>query len=299
VAVAIAGTSVLGPQALGASRQPIADVMATAVGHTSADIVAIVAIVATTNTTLLALTAASRLQYGMATTGALPAALLAVNPRRAPWKALVVGAVVAAGFVAIGDLTLVASVTDFAVYVVFVGVNLAVIALRFRQPNRRRPFRVPLTVGRVPLPTVAALVTVSVLIPSLVVEAIAVGLALCVAGIVVYVLLLLRRRRRQPATITAGEEDMAPRTTISRDESRSVARNLHIDFDAVEFDLEQFRAGMQVELQHGRADPDTNVTDDDLLTTGKIVLAHLNEIPDYYSRLAAMEQQARREWRRR
>ena len=50
--------------------------------------------------------------------------------------------------------------------------------------------------------------------------------------------------------------------------------------------------GLGVELEHGRRDPETDVTGDDPLTTGKIALAHLREIPDYYTRLAAMEADA-------
>ncbi len=73
VAVAIAGISVLGPVALAESEQPLADVMSEAIGSQSAKVVALVALIATTNTTLLAITAASRLQFGMADTGALPA----------------------------------------------------------------------------------------------------------------------------------------------------------------------------------------------------------------------------------
>ena len=88
MAVAVAAVSVLGPAALGASEQPLADVMAAAIGGRSADVVAIVALVATTNTTLLAVTAASRLQYGMADTGALPARFARLSARRAPWVAL-------------------------------------------------------------------------------------------------------------------------------------------------------------------------------------------------------------------
>jgi hypothetical protein len=52
---------------------------------------------------------------------------------------------------------------------------------------------------------------------------------------------------------------------------------------------------MDVELEHGLHDLDTNVTDDDPVTTGKIARAHLNEFPDYYTRLDAMEEQAKRE----
>jgi hypothetical protein len=73
------------------------------------------------------------------------------------------------------------------------------------------------------------------------------------------------------------------------------AQTLRIDFDAVEFDVNQFHRGMVVELQHGTGDPETNVTNDDLIATGKIALAHLNEIPGYYTRLGVMEAEARRD----
>ena len=63
-----------------------------------------------------------------------------------------------------------------------------------------------------------------------------------------------------------------------------------------EFDLEQFRMGLDVELEHGLVDPATNVTSDDPVMTGKIALAHLNEFPDYYSRLAKMEKEADLFW---
>jgi hypothetical protein len=56
---------------------------------------------------------------------------------------------------------------------------------------------------------------------------------------------------------------------------------------------------MKVELQHGRVDPDTNVTDDSLTATAKIALVQLQEIPDYNTRLAVMEAEGRRHWRSR
>jgi len=61
------------------------------------------------------------------------------------------------------------------------------------------------------------------------------------------------------------------------------------------FDLEQFRQGLDVELEHGSRVGDTNVTDDDPLLTAKIALAHLRELPDYYTRLARMEADGERE----
>ena len=75
-------------------------------------------------------------------------------------------------------------------------------------------------------------------------------------------------------------------------EASAVAATIGIDFDEVEFDLEQFRRGMEVELEHGLHDPVTNVTNDDPIMTGKIAWAHLREFPDYYDRLDRMEAEA-------
>ena len=85
---------------------------------------------------------------------------------------------------------------------------------------------------------------------------------------------------------------MMDRDSFTTEEAARIAEELGIDFAAEGFDLEQFRAGMDVELEHGVRDPETNVTGDDALTTGKIALAHLREIPDYYTRLAVMEAEA-------
>ena len=299
MAVAIAGVSVLGADALASAEQPLAAVMGTAVGERSAGLVAVIALAATTNTTLLMVTASSRLAYGMSERGALPPVIGRVSRRGVPWVAVAIAAVGAAAAFSLGNLALVASVTDFAVYLVFVVVNVVVIVLRFRQPRRLRPFRVPLAVGRVPIPTVAALLVVLVLIPSLDPMAIAVGGALPVAGLAVHLALVRWGPAPEaPAIGAVGDDGGVHRTRVSPDEAAGVLAALHVDLAAVSWDLEQFRLGMESELAHGRADPDTNVTDDDLILTGKIALAHLVEIPDYYTRLAAMEAQAFEEQRR-
>jgi Protein of unknown function (DUF5661) len=82
------------------------------------------------------------------------------------------------------------------------------------------------------------------------------------------------------------------RTTI--EEARQVGDEIGVDWDR--FELEQFRAGMDVELEHGARDAQTDVTGDDPIITGKIALAHMKEFPDYYERLARMEEEAEREW---
>ena len=76
---------------------------------------------------------------------------------------------------------------------------------------------------------------------------------------------------------------------FTTDDARSIGERLGIDWASSPFDVEQFRAGMDVELEHGTHDPETDVTGNDPLLTGKIALAHLRELPDYYTRLARME----------
>jgi hypothetical protein len=85
------------------------------------------------------------------------------------------------------------------------------------------------------------------------------------------------------------------RRGFSGDEARRVGEEIGIDWASARFDLEQFRRGMDVELEHGLRDPRTNVSDDDPVVTGKIALAHLNEFPDYYDRLDQMEAAAKRQ----
>ena len=86
---------------------------------------------------------------------------------------------------------------------------------------------------------------------------------------------------------------MMAKDSFSAEEAHGIGESLGIDWVTSPFDIEQFRMGMDVELEHGARDPETNVTDDDALTTGKIALAHLHEFPDYYTRLNRMEEEAK------
>lgn len=89
---------------------------------------------------------------------------------------------------------------------------------------------------------------------------------------------------------------MAHTPTFSADDARRIGEQIGIDWSTSRFEVEQFRMGLEVELEHGRRDAATNVSDDDERTTGKIARAHLNEFPDYYTRLAKMEAEAERYW---
>jgi hypothetical protein len=82
---------------------------------------------------------------------------------------------------------------------------------------------------------------------------------------------------------------------FTSEQAKEVGEKLDISWD--KFDIEQFRMGMDVELEHGTIDPNTNVTNDDPIMTGKITLAHLNEFADYYTRLHKMESEAEEFWK--
>jgi hypothetical protein len=86
---------------------------------------------------------------------------------------------------------------------------------------------------------------------------------------------------------------MAASRRTTPEEAKRVGDEIGVDWD--HFDLEQFRAGMDVEFEHGSHDPQTDVTGDDPIVTGKIALAHMKEFPDYYERLELMEREAERE----
>jgi len=83
---------------------------------------------------------------------------------------------------------------------------------------------------------------------------------------------------------------MSSTREFTTEEAKKIGDAIGIDW--TEYDLEEFRMGLAVELEHGAHDPETNVTNDDPLMTGKIAWAHLKEIADYYTRLAVMEAEA-------
>jgi DNA-directed RNA polymerase alpha subunit len=83
---------------------------------------------------------------------------------------------------------------------------------------------------------------------------------------------------------------------FTAEQAGAAGERIGIDWRTSQFDVEQFRMGMDVELEHGTQDLETNVTDDDVTVTAKIARAHLNEFRDYYSRLAVMEAEAKAYW---
>ena len=102
----------------------------------------------------------------------------------------------------------------------------------------------------------------------------------------------VHRQHLESAHEKAGSVSVAMKETthFSTVEARKISEDLAIDWNKIDFD--QFTMGLEVELEHGERDPETNVTNNNPLLTGKIALAHLNEFPDYYTRLAKLEKEA-------
>lgn len=82
---------------------------------------------------------------------------------------------------------------------------------------------------------------------------------------------------------------------ITKEEAIELGKFFKINYDIVPFN--QFWFGLNVELEHGTRDPQTNVTNDDMITTALITIAHLKEFPNYYEKLDLMEQELEKFWK--
>ncbi|MGF1643327.1 MAG: APC family permease [Thiotrichales bacterium] len=160
VLVALAAVSVGGAALLAGADAPFAVIVERVAGARTGLIFTFIALVATASTVLVMLLAASRLIYGMARAGSLPERLAWVSARtRTPTIALLLVTAAALLFLMVGTLRDVALLANFTLYVTFTIINAAVIGLRFRLPDRPRPFRIRGAVGRVPIVPVLGIAT--------------------------------------------------------------------------------------------------------------------------------------------
>ncbi len=182
--VAISGVSVLGADELGSSPRPITQIFSVGFGGASSDIVTVIALFSTASTVLLAITASSRIMYGMSSTGYLPAALGRVHRHVVPRNALVVAISLGGLLILIEDLDLLAAATDALIYILFLVTNIVVVVLRKQRPDAERPFRVRGTIGWVPVSPILAMVVTVVLSFQLDGDAVLLSLGLLAAGFV-------------------------------------------------------------------------------------------------------------------
>lgn len=150
--VSIAAVSIAGWEGIAGSPAPFAVIAGQAFGTEAFLIVTVIALFATANTALLMLLASSRIVYGMARAGTLPRPFCYIHPAtQTPAVAIVVALLFSLAFLSLGNISDVAMVANFTLYITFAVINAAVILLRFRMPDRPRPFRVPLSIGRLPV----------------------------------------------------------------------------------------------------------------------------------------------------
>jgi APA family basic amino acid/polyamine antiporter len=160
--------------------------VATAVwGEGGAFALSVIALFATANTVLLLLLASSRISFGMARSGSLPRSLSRVHPtRKTPYVAVIAVTLGAFLFLFLGDIGVVANVTNFTLFVTFGVVNSAVIILRMKNPAIPRPFTIPGAIRAVPVIPVLGILSCAFLFLQLTVEVIAIGGLLTFAGFV-------------------------------------------------------------------------------------------------------------------
>ncbi|MGI9565694.1 MAG: APC family permease [Nitrosopumilus sp.] len=197
ILVSLSSVRLLNWEELSQSAAPLADVAAKGLGLEGGIVLSAIALFATASTVLITLVAGARILYGMAKNGSMPNILGKVHSRTGtPWIAVIGIFGTSVTFAFVGDIVIVANIVVFAVVITFAMVNLAVILLRYVQPDVERPFRVPLNVGKFPiLPLLGFSVTIYMAI-QFELEIILVGLGIIGVGCIFY--LLYNKRKNKP-----------------------------------------------------------------------------------------------------
>lgn len=187
ILVSVSAVRVLDWQALDESVAPLADVVKKALGYQWQMLILFIALFATTNTVLIMLVSGSRILYGIARDRSLPALLAAIHQKRkTPWVAVILIGSLAVVFVFSGDISVVANTSVFAIIMVFILVNFSLIWLRLKEPDLERPFRVPLSLKKIPLLPVLGIITPIFGLLQLDVYVITLGLVVLAAGAIFY-----------------------------------------------------------------------------------------------------------------
>ena len=188
ILVALSVVSVMGWEQLSVSKAPFADIVSAALGPDAAILIAIIALFATANTVLMSMYASSRILFGMAGSYRLTAGFARVHPgRRTPLTAIVFCGIFSIALLFTGDIAFIANVTNFMLFVTFIVINAAVIFLRYSSPESPRPFRIPFTVGKLPLIPLFGLVFCIFLLAQQELSVLGLGVALTVVGIALMV----------------------------------------------------------------------------------------------------------------
>jgi APA family basic amino acid/polyamine antiporter len=195
ITVSISAVSVVGWEGLAGSDAPFTAVATAVWGETGAFTLTVIALFATANTVLLMLLAASRISFGMARAGTLPSPLASIHrTRHTPWVAVMVISAASVLFLFLGNIGLVANVSNFTIFVTFAVVNGSVIILRLTRPEVHRPFRVPGRVGPVPVLPILGILSCAVLLVQLTPAVMAIGGLLTAAGAIIAILTVKKEK---------------------------------------------------------------------------------------------------------
>ena len=183
ILVAISAVSVVGWENLSRSDAPLADIAFSAFGSNAFVFLTIIALFSTANTVLLMMLGSSRIMYGMANSSHLPYILSKIHfLRKTPWTAIMMTSFLSLLFIFAGNISFVANVANFTLFVTFFVINASMIVLRYKEPDMKRPFRVPVTIGKFPIIAVLGMLFSVFMLLQLEAKVILVGTALVVVG---------------------------------------------------------------------------------------------------------------------
>ena len=187
VLVSISAVNLASWKELAESDAPLALAVSKKLGKSSYFLLSFIALFSTSNTVLTLLIVSSRMMYGMASSGSLPRFLSSVHKkRRTPWISILISMFVSISFVVSGSIEVVAGLTSFSAFLTFALVNACVIVLRYKKPNVRRGFRVPVNIGRFPLLSFVGFLTCIFMSLSFDLPILVFGVFLLFSGIVFY-----------------------------------------------------------------------------------------------------------------
>ncbi|MEM4598612.1 MAG: APC family permease [Candidatus Diapherotrites archaeon] len=175
ILVAISVLGLIDAEELAKSQNPMAVVGGIVFGKEGHLLLSIIALFATASTVLLIMLATSRILYGMSNEGALPAFLKKVSKNGVPNAAVFTTAIISIAMLSFASIEFVASTVNFSIFVIFLIVNFALITLRMKLPAKNRPFKVPFSIGPVPLPTFFGIIITMLLILSIETSAVLFG----------------------------------------------------------------------------------------------------------------------------
>lgn len=185
VLVSLAVMVLVSPTELAASAAPLT-LAIQKVWPSAGGLLSAIALFATANTVLITLVAASRMAFSLARDNEIPAIFARVSrSNQTPWIGVILAFAISIVLLPIGDLTVLAELSSFVALLAFLAVNLTLVVLRFRLPDHARPFRVPLSLGRLPLIPLIAMGSIVILLANFNALVYAVGagilVAICVA----------------------------------------------------------------------------------------------------------------------